>query len=133
MRLKKIKGLETFPFKPYTPRNKHGFPLKMGAPCLGKGDSELKKTHHFQVSMLNFVGCTPPVIVGMARLLGTVGEPINPEAWRWYYRVVGGGNLGWRWSQKGSRWLVVACWGFCFGWWWLWWWCFFFENMEKKI
>ena len=24
------------------------------------------------------------------RLLGTVGEPINPEAWRWYYRVIGG-------------------------------------------
>ena len=23
------------------------------------------------------------------RLLGTVGEPINPEAWAWYYRVVG--------------------------------------------
>ena len=23
-------------------------------------------------------------------LLGTVGEPINPEAWEWYYRVVGG-------------------------------------------
>jgi len=23
------------------------------------------------------------------RLLGTVGEPINPEAWLWYYRVVG--------------------------------------------
>ncbi|RZZ83155.1 acetate--CoA ligase [Pseudoxanthomonas winnipegensis] len=23
------------------------------------------------------------------RLLGTVGEPINPEAWRWYYEVVG--------------------------------------------
>ena len=23
------------------------------------------------------------------RLLGTVGEPINPEAWDWYYRVVG--------------------------------------------
>ena len=23
------------------------------------------------------------------RLLGTVGEPINPEAWNWYYRVVG--------------------------------------------
>lgn len=23
------------------------------------------------------------------RLLGTVGEPINPEAWRWYHRVVG--------------------------------------------
>ncbi len=25
------------------------------------------------------------------RLLGTVGEPINPEAWRWYYDVVGEG------------------------------------------
>ena len=23
------------------------------------------------------------------RLLGTVGEPINPEAWIWYYRVIG--------------------------------------------
>lgn len=23
------------------------------------------------------------------RLLGTVGEPINPEAWLWYYRVIG--------------------------------------------
>ncbi|MCW7555714.1 acetate--CoA ligase [Endozoicomonas gorgoniicola] len=23
------------------------------------------------------------------RLLGTVGEPINPEAWQWYYKVVG--------------------------------------------
>jgi acetyl-CoA synthetase len=23
------------------------------------------------------------------RLLGTVGEPINPEAWQWYYRTVG--------------------------------------------
>jgi acetyl-CoA synthetase len=23
------------------------------------------------------------------RILGTVGEPINPEAWRWYYRVIG--------------------------------------------
>ncbi|MFX5668501.1 AMP-binding protein, partial [Acinetobacter baumannii] len=23
------------------------------------------------------------------RLLGSVGEPINPEAWDWYYRVVG--------------------------------------------
>jgi acetyl-CoA synthetase len=26
------------------------------------------------------------------RLLGTVGEPINPEAWMWYYEVVGGGR-----------------------------------------
>ncbi len=26
------------------------------------------------------------------RLLGTVGEPINPEAWRWYHSVVGEGR-----------------------------------------
>ncbi|MBF0358306.1 MAG: acetate--CoA ligase [Magnetococcales bacterium] len=26
------------------------------------------------------------------RLLGSVGEPINPEAWEWYYRVVGKNN-----------------------------------------
>jgi acetyl-CoA synthetase len=26
------------------------------------------------------------------RLLGSVGEPINPEAWRWYYDVVGQGR-----------------------------------------
>lgn len=23
------------------------------------------------------------------RLLGTVGEPINPEVWKWYYRIIG--------------------------------------------
>jgi acetyl-CoA synthetase len=27
------------------------------------------------------------------RILGTVGEPINPEAWKWYYRVMGKGKL----------------------------------------
>jgi len=26
------------------------------------------------------------------RILGTVGEPINPEAWNWYNKVVGGGR-----------------------------------------
>jgi acetyl-CoA synthetase len=26
------------------------------------------------------------------RILGTVGEPINPAAWEWYHRVVGGGR-----------------------------------------
>src|SRR5690242_10703975 len=26
------------------------------------------------------------------KLLGSVGEPINPEAWEWYYRVVGDGR-----------------------------------------
>ena len=27
------------------------------------------------------------------RLLGSVGEPINPEAWLWYYNTVGEGSL----------------------------------------
>ncbi len=27
------------------------------------------------------------------KLLGTVGEPINPEAWEWYYHVVGGARV----------------------------------------
>jgi len=26
------------------------------------------------------------------RILGSVGEPINPEAWKWYYNVVGNGK-----------------------------------------
>lgn len=33
-----------------------------------------------------FVTCTRRTSL---RLLGTVGEPINPEAWRWYHEVVG--------------------------------------------
>ena len=39
---------------------------------MGKGDSFVTST---QRSAL--------------RILGTVGEPINPEAWQWYYKVVG--------------------------------------------
>ena len=27
------------------------------------------------------------------QLLGTVGEPINPEAWQWYHEVIGDGTL----------------------------------------
>ncbi len=30
--------------------------------------------------------------LGSLRLLGTVGEPINPEAWMWYRQVIGGGR-----------------------------------------
>ncbi|MFA6429378.1 MAG: acetate--CoA ligase [Patescibacteria group bacterium] len=26
------------------------------------------------------------------RLLGSVGEPLNPEAWEWYYHIIGGGR-----------------------------------------
>lgn len=29
---------------------------------------------------------------GSLRILGSVGEPINPEAWEWYYHVVGNGR-----------------------------------------
>jgi acetyl-CoA synthetase len=29
---------------------------------------------------------------GSLRVLGTVGEPINPEAWHWYYNIVGQGR-----------------------------------------
>ena len=39
---------------------------------MGLGDAPVKKTDR-----------------GSLRLLGTVGEPINPEAWEWYHRVVG--------------------------------------------
>ena len=30
--------------------------------------------------------------LAVLRLLGTVGEPINPKAWLWYWKVVGGGR-----------------------------------------
>jgi len=30
--------------------------------------------------------------LGSIRILGTVGEPINPEAWMWYYEVIGKGK-----------------------------------------
>ena len=39
---------------------------------MGAGDEPVKKTKRSTL-----------------RLLGTVGEPINPEAWEWYYHVVG--------------------------------------------
>ncbi|MFQ5546179.1 MAG: acetate--CoA ligase [Acidiferrobacterales bacterium] len=39
---------------------------------MGQGDEPVKKTSRKSI-----------------RLLGTVGEPINPEAWEWYYHVVG--------------------------------------------
>lgn len=39
---------------------------------MGAGDEPVKKT-----------------LRASLRLLATVGEPINPEAWEWYYRVVG--------------------------------------------
>lgn len=31
--------------------------------------------------------------LGSLRILGSVGEPINPEAWHWYHKHIGGGEL----------------------------------------
>jgi len=42
---------------------------------MGAGDSFVKNTDRTSL-----------------RLLGTVGEPINPEAWEWYHRIVGEGR-----------------------------------------
>ena len=43
------------------------------------------------IRALNALGNEPVTRSSRAslRLLGTVGEPINPEAWEWYYSVVG--------------------------------------------
>ena len=42
---------------------------------MGQGEAFVKKTDRSSL-----------------RVLGTVGEPINPEAWEWYYHVVGNGR-----------------------------------------
>ncbi len=42
---------------------------------MGLGDDLVKKTNRTSL-----------------RILGTVGEPINPEAWKWYYEIVGNKN-----------------------------------------
>jgi acetyl-CoA synthetase len=57
--------------------DRHGVTLFYTAPTairalMREGDAPVKKTSRKSL-----------------RLLGTVGEPINPEAWEWYYRVVG--------------------------------------------
>lgn len=55
----------------------HGVNIFYTAPTairslMGKGDDFVTKTDRSSL-----------------RILGSVGEPINPEAWEWYYRVVG--------------------------------------------
>ena len=43
---------------------------------------------------------------GSLRILGTVGEPINPEAWQWYYEIVGNSSCDiidtWWQTETGS-------------------------------
>ena len=45
------------------------------------------------------------------RLLGTVGEPIGPEAWHWYHRTIGGGRCPiidtWWQTETGSMMLTT--------------------------
>ena len=57
--------------------DKHGVTIFYTAPTairalMREGDAPVKKTSRTSL-----------------RLLGTVGEPINPEAWRWYHETVG--------------------------------------------
>ena len=60
--------------------DKHDISIFYTAPTairalMGAGDEPVKRTSRASL-----------------RLLGTVGEPINPEAWRWYHNVVGDGR-----------------------------------------
>jgi acetyl-CoA synthetase len=60
--------------------DKHGVNIFYTAPTairalMGAGEAHVKKTSRKSL-----------------RLLGSVGEPINPEAWEWYWRVVGDGR-----------------------------------------
>jgi acetyl-CoA synthetase len=60
--------------------DKHGVNIFYTAPTairalMGAGDGHVARTSRKSL-----------------RLLGTVGEPINPEAWEWYWRVVGDGR-----------------------------------------
>jgi acetyl-CoA synthetase len=46
-------------------------------------------------------------VLSSLRLLGSVGEPINPEAWLWYHKVIGGGRCPivdtWWQTETGSH------------------------------
>ncbi len=44
------------------------------------------------------------------RLLGSVGEPINPEAWKWYYNNIGGGRcpiMDTWWQTEGGGFMIT--------------------------
>ena len=47
---------------------------------------------------------------GSLRVLGSVGEPINPEAWEWYYHVVGDGRcpIADTWWQTETGGILIA-------------------------
>jgi len=74
-----FEGVPTYPSpsRHWEVCDKHGVNIYYTAPTairalMASGDEPVKKTSRKSL-----------------RLLGTVGEPINPEAWEWYNRVVG--------------------------------------------
>ncbi len=77
-----FEGVPTFPdaSRFWQVCEKHGVSIFYTAPTalralMGKGDDWVKKAD-----------------LSKLRVLGSVGEPINPEAWSWYHRVVGEGR-----------------------------------------
>ncbi len=75
-----------------------GVPVYPDAGRWWKMVEELKITQFYTaptaIRMLHKVGNNEPEKYDLSslRILGTVGEPINPEAWMWYYEEVGGGR-----------------------------------------
>jgi len=77
-----FEGVPTYPdaSRHWQVVDKHSVNIYYTAPTairalMGQGDEPVKKTSRKSI-----------------KLLGTVGEPINPEAWEWYYQVVGEGR-----------------------------------------
>lgn len=77
-----FEGIPTYPYPDRFWRiiEKHKVSIFYTAPtairALIKAGGDLPKNHN----------------LSSLRLLGTVGEPINPEAWMWYYNEIGGGQ-----------------------------------------
>ncbi len=75
-----------------------GTPLYPDAGRWWKMIEELKITQFYTaptaIRMLHKVATDEPEKYDLSslRVLGTVGEPINPEAWDWYYNKIGGGK-----------------------------------------
>ncbi|NIP74372.1 MAG: acetate--CoA ligase [Gammaproteobacteria bacterium] len=77
-----FEGIPTYPTasRHWEVCDKHGVNIYYTAPTairalMREGEEPVKKTSRKSL-----------------RILGTVGEPINPEAWEWYWRVVGDGR-----------------------------------------
>jgi acetyl-CoA synthetase len=77
-----FEGVPNYPnaSRPWEIIDRHGVTIFYTAPTairasMREGDAPVRRTSRASL-----------------RLLGTVGEPINPEAWQWYHRVVGEGR-----------------------------------------